>query len=122
MWECGGRIRCCDSWLLSQSSGSSRGNMTCIVCVCAQLCEGKPQITEDMFRGMVQRARTDLKQRQLLQQEDEKRRQVASGAAMYRHAPVDAAQAGRADFPLTGRALVVLACPDRLGSGRAGFP
>lgn len=44
-----------------------------------KLCESKPQISEDMFSGMVQRAREDLKQRhlQLLQQDEERRRQTA---------------------------------------------
>lgn len=45
-----------------------------------KLCENKPQISEEMFSGMIQRAREDLKQRhlQLLQQqEEERRRQLA---------------------------------------------
>lgn len=49
--------------------------------VCQQLCENKPQISEEMFAGMVQRAREDLKHRHLQlaqqQQEEERRRQAA---------------------------------------------
>ncbi|KAK7485838.1 hypothetical protein BaRGS_00022938, partial [Batillaria attramentaria] len=44
-----------------------------------KLCENKPQISEEMFSGMIQRARDDLKQRhlQLLQQQEEERRRQA---------------------------------------------
>ncbi|XP_070174479.1 SWI/SNF-related matrix-associated actin-dependent regulator of chromatin subfamily E member 1-like isoform X15 [Littorina saxatilis] len=44
-----------------------------------KLCESKPQISDDMFGGMVQRAREDLKQRhlQMLQQQEEERRRQA---------------------------------------------
>lgn len=44
-----------------------------------QLCENKPQISEEMFYNMIQRAREDLKQRHLQlahQQEEERRRQA----------------------------------------------
>ncbi|XP_076437490.1 uncharacterized protein LOC143276720 isoform X2 [Babylonia areolata] len=46
-----------------------------------KLCDSKPQITDDMFGGMVQRAREELKQRHLhmmQQQEEERRRQAAT--------------------------------------------
>ncbi|XP_041371720.1 SWI/SNF-related matrix-associated actin-dependent regulator of chromatin subfamily E member 1-like isoform X2 [Gigantopelta aegis] len=41
-----------------------------------KLCESKPQVTEDMFNVMVQKAKDDLKQRhqQLLQQQEEERK------------------------------------------------
>ncbi|XP_025083772.1 SWI/SNF-related matrix-associated actin-dependent regulator of chromatin subfamily E member 1-like isoform X5 [Pomacea canaliculata] len=44
-----------------------------------RLCENKPQISEEMFYNMIQRAREDLKQRHLQlahQQEEERRRQA----------------------------------------------
>ena len=50
----------------------------CLV-LCIQLCENKPQVTEEQFNGMIVKAKEDLKvrhQQYLAQQEEERKRQA----------------------------------------------
>ena len=60
--------------------GKSKLSYFLIVCVlCQQLCENKPQISDEMFNTMMVKAKEELKQRHiqyLQQQEEEKRKQA----------------------------------------------